>query len=88
MAAADKAIRVANRSARGIFEFLERRPELHQNVGAHFLNALAEQIAIENVEVESRSGRRLLEGAQSRYPPARAQRSWGTTTIRSWLSRA
>ena len=32
-----KAIRQANRSARGIFEFLERRPELHQNVGAQFL---------------------------------------------------
>jgi ATP-binding cassette subfamily B protein len=37
-----KTIRQANRSARGIFEFLERRPELHQNVGAHFLNALKE----------------------------------------------
>jgi len=57
-----KSIRQANRSARGIFEFLERRPELHQNVGAQFLNALKEQIAFENVELESRSGRRLLEG--------------------------
>ena len=63
-----KAIRHANRSARGIFEFLERRPELHQNVGAHFLNALKEQIAIENVELESRSGRALLEGVSVEIP--------------------
>ena len=63
-----KIARHANRSARGIFEFLERRPELHQNVGAHFLNALKEQISIENVELESRSGRRLLEGVSVEIP--------------------
>jgi ABC-type multidrug transport system fused ATPase/permease subunit len=63
-----KAIRQANRSARGIFEFLERRPELHQDVGAQFLNALKEQISIDNVSVESRSGRRLLEGASVEIP--------------------
>ena len=62
-----KATRVANRSARGVFEFLERRPELHQNVGAH-LNALKDQITIENVELESRSGRRLLEGVSVEVP--------------------
>jgi ATP-binding cassette, subfamily B, bacterial len=63
-----KAIRQANRSARGIFEFLERRPELHQDVGAQFLNALKQQISIDNVSVESRSGRRLLEGASVEIP--------------------
>jgi len=63
-----KSIRQANRSARGIFEFLERRPELHQNVGAHFLNALKEQITFENVELESRSGRRLLDGVSVEIP--------------------
>ena len=63
-----KAIRQANRSSRGVFEFLERRPELHQNVGAHFLNALKEQITLENVELESRSGRRLLEGLSVEIP--------------------
>ena len=63
-----KTIRQANRSSRGIFEFLERRPELHQNVGAHFLNALKEQITLENVELESRSGRRLLEGVSVEIP--------------------
>jgi ATP-binding cassette, subfamily B, bacterial len=63
-----KALRQANRSARGIFEFLERRPELHQDVGAQFLNALKEQVSIENVAVESRSGKRLLEGASVEIP--------------------
>jgi ATP-binding cassette, subfamily B, bacterial len=63
-----KAIRHANRSARGIFEFLERRPELHQNVGAHFLNALKEQITFDRVELESRSGRRLLESISLEIP--------------------
>ena len=63
-----KAIRQANRSARGIFEFLERRPELHQNVGAQFLNALKEQITFDNVELESRSGRRLLESVSLEIP--------------------
>jgi ATP-binding cassette subfamily B protein len=63
-----KSIRQANRSSRGVFEFLERRPELHQNVGAHFLNALKEQITLENVELESRSGRRLLEGISVEIP--------------------
>jgi ABC-type multidrug transport system fused ATPase/permease subunit len=63
-----KSIRQANRSARGIFEFLERRPELHQNVGAHFLNALKEQISFEDVELESRSGRRLLDGVSVEIP--------------------
>jgi ATP-binding cassette subfamily B protein len=64
----NKAIRHANRSARGIFEFLERRPELHQDVGAHFLNALKDQITFENVELESRSGKRLLEGVSAEIP--------------------
>jgi ATP-binding cassette, subfamily B, bacterial len=64
----NKAVRQANRSARGIFEFLERRPELHQNVGAHFLNALKEHITFENVELESRSGKRLLEGVSAEIP--------------------
>ena len=63
-----RTIRHASRSARGIFEFLERRPELHQNVGAHFLNAIKDQIAIENVELESRSGRSLLDQASVEIP--------------------
>ena len=63
-----KALRQANRSAAGILEFLERKPELHQNVGAHFLNPLKEQIALENVTLESRSGRLLLNNASGEIP--------------------
>ena len=37
-------------------------------MGAHFLNALKDQISIENVELESRSGRRLLEGVSVEIP--------------------
>ncbi len=63
-----RAIRHANRSARGIFEFLERRPELHQNVGAQFLNALKDQITLEKVDLESRSGRHLLREVSLEIP--------------------
>jgi ABC-type multidrug transport system fused ATPase/permease subunit len=63
-----KSVRQANRSASGIFEFLERKPELHQNVGAQFLNPLKEQIALENVSLESRSGRVLLDGVSVEIP--------------------
>jgi ABC-type multidrug transport system fused ATPase/permease subunit len=63
-----KAIRQANRSASGIFEFLERKPELHQTVGAQFVNPVKEQIALEHVTLESRSGRILLDGASTEIP--------------------
>lgn len=63
-----QSIRQANRSAGGIFEFLERTPELHQNVGAHFLGALKEHIVLENVRLESRSGRTLLNGVSVEIP--------------------
>jgi ABC-type multidrug transport system fused ATPase/permease subunit len=56
-------IRQANRSANGVFEFLARSPELHQNVGAHFLGALKEQIVLDKIALKSRSGRKLLDGA-------------------------
>jgi ABC-type multidrug transport system fused ATPase/permease subunit len=63
-----RSIRQANRSAHGIFEFLERRPELHQEVGAQFLNPPKDQIAFENVSLESRSGRKLLDGFTAEIP--------------------
>ncbi|WP_165228870.1 ABC transporter ATP-binding protein [Aquisphaera insulae] len=50
----------ANRSAGGVFEFLERSPELHQNVGAHFLGAVKERVSLQDVSLRSRSGRPLL----------------------------
>jgi len=63
-----RTIRQANRSAAGIFEFLGRSPELHQNVGAHFLAALKEQIVLDHVTLKSRSGRTLLEQVSTEIP--------------------
>jgi ABC-type multidrug transport system fused ATPase/permease subunit len=63
-----KAIRLADRSARGIFEFLERKPELHQNVGAQFLEPIKDQIRLENVTLEGRSGRLLLSDVSVDIP--------------------
>jgi ABC-type multidrug transport system fused ATPase/permease subunit len=69
-----KSIRQANRSAGAIFDFLERRPELHQQGGAQFLAPMKEKIALENVTLESRpavevgSGRTLLEGVSLEFP--------------------
>ncbi len=63
-----KAVRQANRSAIGVFEFLELKPELHQQGGAHFLAPMREKITFENVTLESRSGRILLEGLSAEIP--------------------
>jgi len=62
------AVRQANQSAAGVFEFLERSPELHQNVGAHFLGALKDQITLDNVTLKGRSGRTLLERVSVEIP--------------------
>jgi ABC-type multidrug transport system fused ATPase/permease subunit len=59
----NQAIRRANRSSRAVFEFLERQPELHQTVGAKFLSGLTEQITLENVSLDNRSGKTLLDRA-------------------------
>ncbi len=67
-----RVLRQANRSAGGIFEFLERKPELHQDVGAVFLEPPRDQIALENVTLESRSGRILLDRVNVEIP-ARAR---------------
>lgn len=63
-----RTIRQANRSAIGIFEFLGRSPELHQNVGAHFLAEMKDQIALENVTLKSNSGRVLLHKVSVEIP--------------------
>jgi ATP-binding cassette subfamily B protein len=65
---ARRVIRQANRSASGIFEFLGRSPELHQNPGAHFLGAVKEQILLDKVSLESRSGRKLLNRVTVEIP--------------------
>jgi ABC-type multidrug transport system fused ATPase/permease subunit len=67
-----RAIRQANRSSNGVFVFLERKPELHQDVRAHFLEPPMEQIALELVTLESRSGRILLDDVTVEIP-ARAR---------------
>jgi ATP-binding cassette subfamily B protein len=58
----------AGRSAEAIFEFLERRPELLQQGGAQFLPPLQDRISFENVTLESRSGRVLLDGVSVEFP--------------------
>ncbi len=63
-----KAVRQANRSAVGVFEFLDLKPELHQQGGAHFLPPMRDKISFENVTLESRSGRILLEGLSAEIP--------------------
>ena len=63
-----RAIRLADRSATEVFEFLERSTELHQNVGAEFLAPVKNQIALENVTLESRSGRTLLDQVSVEIP--------------------
>lgn len=62
-----RTIRQANRSANGLFEFLEQKPELHQHGGAQFLPPLKDRITLENVTLESRSGRTLLEGVSAEF---------------------
>ena len=69
-----KSVRQATRSAGTIFDFLERKPELHQQGGAQFLPPIRDRIALENVTLESRSaievgsGRVLLEGVSVEFP--------------------
>jgi ABC-type multidrug transport system fused ATPase/permease subunit len=59
---ARRLIKQASRSSTGLFEFLERKPEIQQSVGANFLPSLKRKISFENVTVESMSGRTLLSG--------------------------
>ncbi len=63
-----RAIRHANRSAEGVFGYLERKPELHQAGGAMFLPPLREKISFENVSLESSSGRLLFDGLTVEIP--------------------
>ena len=63
-----QSIRQANRSAEGIFAYLEQKPELHQAGGAMFLPPLHDKISFENVTLESGSGKTLLEGLTVEIP--------------------
>ena len=80
-----KAVRQANRSARAIFEFLERRPELHQNVGGSFPERFEGTNRLQKRRVREPFGAPACSSrSRSRYPPVPAQPSWGRTRIRSW----
>lgn len=63
-----RAVRLANRSAEGVFAYLERKPELHQTGGARFLPPLNQKISFENVTLENGSGRVLLDGLTVEIP--------------------
>jgi ATP-binding cassette subfamily B protein len=65
---ARRAIRQASRAAAGLFDYLERRPELLQAGGAQFLPPLRSRITFENVSLDSPSGLRLLDGISLEIP--------------------
>jgi ABC-type multidrug transport system fused ATPase/permease subunit len=60
-----KRITLGQRAARGVFEFLERKPELQMNVGARFLPPLRERIVLDKVTIEGPTGRTLLSGVSA-----------------------
>ncbi len=63
-----KSVRQAGRSAEAVFEFLERKPELQQAVGAQFLAPLRERISFENLSLDGPMGRTLLSGVSVEIP--------------------
>jgi ABC-type multidrug transport system fused ATPase/permease subunit len=63
-----RSMRQAGRASAGIFEYLERRPELLQAVSAQFLAPLKERISFENVTLEGVGGRTLLAGVSTEIP--------------------
>jgi ABC-type multidrug transport system fused ATPase/permease subunit len=58
----------ATRASRGIFEFLDRKPELQMNVGASFLPPIRDRIVFERVAVEGPTGRPLLASVSATIP--------------------
>lgn len=60
--------REAARSARHIFEFLDRVPPVAQAVGAKFLEPLSRELRFENVHYVADHGRRLLAGVDLALP--------------------
>jgi ABC-type multidrug transport system fused ATPase/permease subunit len=63
-----RALRQANRSAESLLEFMERKPELQQSGGAQFLPPMHDRISLENVSLESRNGKLLLDGVSAEFP--------------------
>jgi len=63
-----RLLRQAGRSAGPLVEFLDRRPELQQTVGAQFLPPMRQRITFENVAIETTADRPLLEGVSFEIP--------------------
>ncbi len=63
-----RALRQSGRAATAVFDYLEQKPEILQNVGAKFLAPLRERITFENVTLESSSGKTLLSGVSAEIP--------------------
>jgi ABC-type multidrug transport system fused ATPase/permease subunit len=63
-----RALRQANRSGESLLEFMERKPELQQSGGAQFLPPMRDRISLENVSLESRNGKILLDGISTEFP--------------------
>jgi ABC-type multidrug transport system fused ATPase/permease subunit len=63
-----RATRQANRSAESLLEFMERKPELQQAGVAQFLPPMRDRISLENITLESRTGRVLLDGVSAEFP--------------------
>lgn len=62
-----RAIRRAGRSAAPVFEFLEKRPEVQQAVGAQFLAPIRDRISLENVSLSNAEGRSILVGVSAEF---------------------
>lgn len=63
-----RATRQASRAASGLFDYLDRRPELLQAGGAQFLPPLQGRLTFENVSLDSPSGLHLLDGVSAEIP--------------------
>jgi ABC-type multidrug transport system fused ATPase/permease subunit len=55
-----RALDRAAHSARSIFEFIDRKPELQMNVGAQFLAPIRDRIKLDHVSIDGPNGRPLL----------------------------
>jgi ABC-type multidrug transport system fused ATPase/permease subunit len=62
-----RVIRRAGKSAGPVFEFLEKKSEIPQAVGAQFLAPLRDRITLENVSLSDAEGRPILVGVSAEF---------------------
>ncbi len=72
-----RSIRQANRSAAGLAEFLERKPELHQQGGAQFLQPIKDRITLRERHAREPLGPRPARRRLGRVPRRHADRDHG-----------